>query len=75
MLAGALNFTQARRRLGRPARRGVHLSLLGAAFFLLLAVNAYLQVPHLLTDVEHAGIVPRRVLRRRHGAHPGRCAC
>ena len=56
VLAGALNFT---RRDGvsviRKAR--MHLSLLGAAFFALLAVNAYLQVPHLLTDVATSSIV------------------
>ena len=56
VLAGALNFTKrAGVSVARKAR--VHLSLLGAAFFAVLAINAYLQVPHLLTDVGTTSIV------------------
>jgi uncharacterized membrane protein (UPF0182 family) len=57
VLAGALNFTKRGGvSVGRKARR--HLSLLLAAMFLLFAANAYLEVPHLLTDVTSPGIVP-----------------
>ena len=57
VLAGALNFTKRGGvSVGRKAR--LHLSLLLAAVFLMFAVNAYLQVPHLLTDVTSPGIVP-----------------
>jgi uncharacterized membrane protein (UPF0182 family) len=56
VLAGALNFT---RRGGvsvvRKAR--LHLSLLAAAVFVVLALQAYLAIPHLLTDVTGSGIV------------------
>ena len=57
VLAGALNFTKRGGvSVGRRAR--LHLSLLLALAFVLLAANAYLQVPHLLTDVSGPGIVP-----------------
>jgi uncharacterized membrane protein (UPF0182 family) len=56
VLAGALNFTKRGGiSVGRKAR--LHLSLLAAAFFLILAFSAYLEVPHLLTDVGTPGIV------------------
>ena len=50
VLAGALNFTK-RGGVSVVRKARLHLSLLAAAFFLLLAVSAYLEVPHLLTDV------------------------
>jgi uncharacterized membrane protein (UPF0182 family) len=57
VLAGALNFTKRGGvSVGRKAR--LHLSLLLAAVFLAFAANAYLQIPHLLTDVATPGIVP-----------------
>jgi hypothetical protein len=57
VLAGALNFTKhGGVSVVRKAR--LHLSLLVAIFFLLLATSAYLEVPHLLTDVTSPGIVP-----------------
>ncbi len=56
VLAGALNFTK-RGGVSVAGKARVHLSLLGAAFFAVLAVNAYLQVPHLLTDVGTTSIV------------------
>jgi uncharacterized membrane protein (UPF0182 family) len=57
VLAGALNFTKRGGvSVGRKAR--LHLSLLLAGMFLLFAANAYLEVPHLLTDVTSPGIVP-----------------
>jgi uncharacterized membrane protein (UPF0182 family) len=55
-LAGALNFTR-RGGVSVVGKARMHLSLLAAAFFVLLATSAYLQVPHLLTDVTNAGIV------------------
>jgi uncharacterized membrane protein (UPF0182 family) len=57
VLAGALNFTK-RGGVSVVRKARMHLSLLGAAFFLLLAAGAYLQVPHLLSDVTGPGIVP-----------------
>ena len=57
VLAGALNFTK-RGGVSVVRKARLHLSLLGAAFFLLLAASAYLEVPHLLTDVTGPGIVP-----------------
>jgi uncharacterized membrane protein (UPF0182 family) len=57
VLAGALNFTK-RGGVSVARKARLHLSLLAALFFLLFAVNAYLQVPHLLTDVDGPGIVP-----------------
>jgi uncharacterized protein len=57
VLAGALNFTK-RGGVSVVRKARMHLSLLAAAFFLLLAAGAYLQVPHLLTDVTGPGIVP-----------------
>ena len=57
VLAGALNFTK-RGGVSVVRKARLHLSLLVAAFFLLLAASAYLQVPHLLTDVTGPGIVP-----------------
>ena len=56
VLAGALNFTK-RGGVSVVRKARMHLSLLAAAFFLLLAASAYLQVPHLLTDVTGPGIV------------------
>jgi uncharacterized protein len=56
VLAGALNFTK-RGGVSVVGKARRHLSLLGAAFFVGLAVNAYLQVPHLLTDVGTSTIV------------------
>jgi len=57
VLAGALNFTKRGGvSVGRKAR--LHLSLLLSAIFLVFAVHAYLEVPHLLTDVTSPGIVP-----------------
>jgi uncharacterized membrane protein (UPF0182 family) len=56
VLAGALNFTK-RGGVSVVGKARRHLSLLGAAFFAVLAVNAYLQVPHLLTDVATSTIV------------------
>ena len=56
VLAGALNFTK-RGGVSVAGKARMHLSLLGAAFFALLAANAYLQVPHLLTDVGTSTIV------------------
>ena len=56
VLAGALNFTK-RGGVAVASKARVHLSLLGAAFFAALAVAAYLQVPHLLTDVGTTSIV------------------
>jgi uncharacterized membrane protein (UPF0182 family) len=56
VLAGALNITkQGGVSVGRKARR--HLSLLVAMIFLMLAVHAYLEVPHLLTNVDAPGTV------------------
>ena len=55
-LAGALNFTK-RGGVSVAGKARIHLSLLAGAFFLLLATSAYLEVPHLLTDVTNAGIV------------------
>jgi uncharacterized membrane protein (UPF0182 family) len=57
VLAGALNFTK-RGGVSVVRKARMHLSLLAAVFFLLLAAGAYLQVPHLLTDVTGPGIVP-----------------
>ena len=57
VLAGALNFTK-RGGVSVARKARLHLSLLAAAFFLLLAASAYLQIPHLLTDVAGAGLVP-----------------
>jgi uncharacterized membrane protein (UPF0182 family) len=57
VLAGALNFTK-RGGVSVARKARFHLSLLAAAFFVLLAVSAYLQVPHFLTDVTRPGIVP-----------------
>jgi uncharacterized membrane protein (UPF0182 family) len=57
VLAGALNFTK-RGGVSVARKARLHLSLLAALFFLLLAANAYLQIPHLLTDVAGPGIVP-----------------
>jgi uncharacterized protein len=57
VLAGALNFTK-RGGVSVARKARLHLSLLGAAFFVLLAASAYLQVPHFLTDVTGPGIVP-----------------
>ena len=57
VLAGALNFTK-RGGVSVVRKARLHLSLLAAAFFLLLAASAYLEVPHLLTDVTGPGIVP-----------------
>jgi uncharacterized protein len=57
VLAGALNFTK-RGGVSVVRKARLHLSLLAAAFFLLLAASAYLEVPHLLTDVSAPGIVP-----------------
>ena len=56
VLAGALNFTK-RGGVSVVRKARLHLSLLAAAFFLLLAASAYLEVPHLLTDVTGPGIV------------------
>ncbi len=56
VLAGALNFTK-RGGVSVVGKARRHLSLLGAAFFVALAINAYLQVPHLLTDVGTSNIV------------------
>ena len=56
VLAGALNFTK-RDGVSVLGKARLHLSLLASAFFVLLAVNAYLQVPHLLTDVATSSIV------------------
>ena len=55
-LAGALNFTK-RGGVSVAGKARVHLSLLAAAFFVLLATSAYLQVPHLLTDVANSDLV------------------
>ena len=57
VLAGALNFSK-RGGVSVARKARLHLSLLLAAIFLTFAVNAYLQVPHLLTDVTSPGIVP-----------------
>jgi uncharacterized membrane protein (UPF0182 family) len=57
VLAGALNFTK-RGGVSVARQARLHLSLIVAAIFLMFAVNAYLQVPHLLTDVTGPGIVP-----------------
>jgi uncharacterized membrane protein (UPF0182 family) len=57
VLAGALNFTK-RGGVSVARKARLHLSLLVAAIFVMFAVNAYLQVPHLLTDVTAPGIVP-----------------
>ena len=56
-LAGALNFTK-RGGVSVARKARLHLSLLASAFFLLLAASAYLQIPHLLTDVAGPGLVP-----------------
>ena len=56
VLAGVLSFApRSGITVGRRARR--HLSLLAAAFMLLLAVDAYLSVPHLLVSVAGPGTV------------------
>jgi uncharacterized membrane protein (UPF0182 family) len=57
VLAGALNFSK-RGGVSVVRKARLHLSLLVAAFFLMLAASAYLEVPHLLTDVSGPGIVP-----------------
>ena len=57
VLAGALNFTK-RGGVSVARKARLHLSLLVSAIFLMFAVNAYLDVPHLLTDVTAPGIVP-----------------
>jgi len=57
VLAGALNFTK-RGGVSVAGKARLHLSLLLSAIFLVFAVNAYLDVPHLLTDVQTPGIVP-----------------
>ena len=57
VLAGALNFTK-RGGVSVARKARLHLSLLAALMFVLLAAHAYLQVPHLLTDVTGPGIVP-----------------
>ena len=57
VLAGALNFTK-RGGVSVARKARMHLSLLAALLFLVLAAHAYLQVPHLLTDVTGPGIVP-----------------
>ena len=57
VLAGALNFTK-RGGVSVVRKARLHLSVLVALLFLLLAANAYLEVPHLLTDVAGASIVP-----------------
>ena len=57
VLAGALNFTK-RGGVSVVRKARLHLSILAALFFLLLAANAYLEVPHMLTDVAGASIVP-----------------
>jgi uncharacterized protein len=56
VLAGALNFTK-RGGVSVAGRARTHLSLIGAAFFAVLAASAYLQAPHLLTDVGTSTIV------------------
>jgi uncharacterized membrane protein (UPF0182 family) len=56
VLAGALNFTR-RGGVSVVRKAKLHLSLLGAGVFLVLAFSAYLAVPHLLTDVAGSGIV------------------
>ncbi|HKY22476.1 MAG TPA: UPF0182 family protein [Vicinamibacterales bacterium] len=56
VLAGALNFTK-RDGVSVAGKARLHLSLLAAVFFAVLTVNAYLQVPHLLTDVGTTSIV------------------
>ena len=56
VLAGVLSFApRSGIRVGRRARR--HLSLLTAAFLLLLAFDAYLSVPQLLISVGGPGTV------------------
>ncbi len=55
-LAGALNFTK-RGGVSVAGKARIHLSLLAAVFLVLLATSAYLEVPHLLTDVTNTGIV------------------
>ena len=57
VLAGALNFTK-RGGVSVAGKARLHLSLLAAALFVLLAVGAYLQIPHFLVDVTRPGIVP-----------------
>ena len=57
VLAGALNFTK-RGGVSVARKARLHLSLLIAAVFLMFAVHAYLEVPHLLTDVGAPGLVP-----------------
>ncbi len=57
VLAGTLNFTK-RGGVSVARKARLHLSLLVSAIFLMFAVNAYLDVPHLLTDVTAPGIVP-----------------
>src|SRR5204862_8018861 len=56
VLAGALNFTR-RGGVSVARKARLHLSLLGAGVFVVLAFYAYLAVPHLLTDVEGSAIV------------------
>jgi uncharacterized protein len=56
VLAGALNFTK-RGGVSVAGKARRHLALLAAAFFVALAVNAYLQIPHLLTDAGSSTIV------------------
>jgi uncharacterized membrane protein (UPF0182 family) len=57
VLAGTLNFSK-RDGVSVARKARLHLSLLLAAIFVLFAVHAYLQVPHLLADVTGPGIVP-----------------
>ena len=56
VLAGALNFTR-RGGVSVARKARLHLSLLVAAIFVVLAIHAYLAIPHLLTDVEGTAIV------------------
>ncbi|MCM3878934.1 MAG: UPF0182 family protein [Vicinamibacterales bacterium] len=56
VLAGTLNFTR-RGGVSVARKARIHLSLLAAVFFALLAVDAYLDIPRLLTNVEGPGIV------------------
>jgi uncharacterized membrane protein (UPF0182 family) len=56
VLAGALNFSKRGGvSVGRKAR--IHLSILAAALFVVLAFDSYLEIPHLLTNVDTPGIV------------------
>ena len=56
VLAGALNFTK-RGGVSVVSKARRHLSLLLAAIFLVLAFHAYLEIPHLLTNVAGRDIV------------------